>query len=85
MRSMAAKEAKNHFGELLDTARREPVTIEKNGRPVAVILSIEDFKRFEEIEDAAWGARAEEAEKAGDWLGPDESEKLLRELLNAKA
>ncbi len=85
MRSMAAKEAKNHFGELLDTARREPVTIEKNGRPVAVVLSIEDFKRFEEIEDAIWGARAEEAEKAGAWLGPDESGKLLQELLNAKA
>lgn len=85
MRSMAAKEAKNHFGELLDTARREPVTIERNGRPVAVVLSVEDFKRFEEIEDAVWGARAEAVEKEGDWLGPEKSEKLLQKLLNAKA
>lgn len=83
MRSMAAKEAKNHFGALLDTARREPVTIEKNGRPVAVILSIEDFKRFEEIEDAIWGERALEAEKGG-YVGVEEGEKLLKEILGAK-
>ncbi|MBI5121706.1 MAG: type II toxin-antitoxin system Phd/YefM family antitoxin [Rhodospirillales bacterium] len=83
MRSMAAKEAKNHFGELLDTARREPVTIERNGRPVAVVLSIEDFKRFEEIEDAVWGERALEADKDG-YAGIEEGEKLLKEFLGAK-
>ena len=39
MKSMSAKEAKNGFGLLLDTARAGPVTIEKHGRPVAVVLS----------------------------------------------
>ena len=47
MRNMAANEAKARFGELLDTARREPVTIEKHGRPVAVVLSKEDFDDLE--------------------------------------
>ncbi len=46
MRSMAAKEAKNHFGELLDTAQREPVMIEKHGRPVAVVMSIHDYNEL---------------------------------------
>ena len=35
MRTMSAKDAKNHFGELLLEAQKAPVTIEKNGRPVA--------------------------------------------------
>ena len=39
MKSMSAKEAKNGFGLLLDTARAGPVTIEKHGRPVVVVLS----------------------------------------------
>ena len=42
MKVFGAREAKDEFGRLLDTARREPVTIEKKGRPVAVVLSIED-------------------------------------------
>ena len=49
MRTMAALEAKNRFGELLDAAQREPVTIEKHGRPVAVVLSAEDYKDLETL------------------------------------
>ena len=47
MKSMSAKEAKNSFGLLLDTARAEPVTIQKHGRPVAVVLSVEEYERLE--------------------------------------
>ena len=46
MKSMSAKEAKNGFGLLLDTARAGPVTIEKHGRPVAVVLSTEEYGRL---------------------------------------
>jgi prevent-host-death family protein len=46
MKSMSAKDAKNAFGLLLDTARAEPVAIEKHGRPVVVVLSIEEYERF---------------------------------------
>ncbi|MCK5749213.1 MAG: type II toxin-antitoxin system Phd/YefM family antitoxin [Oricola sp.] len=46
MKSMSAKEAKNGFGLLLDTARAEPVTIEKHGRPVVVVLSTEEYDRL---------------------------------------
>ena len=49
MKNISANEAKSHFGQLLDTARREPVTIEKHGRPVAVILSTEDYNELEQI------------------------------------
>jgi prevent-host-death family protein len=43
---MSAKNAKNAFGLLLDTARAEPVTIEKHGRRVVVVLSVEEYQRL---------------------------------------
>lgn len=49
MTTMSANSAKARFGELLDTARREPVTIEKHGRAVAVVLSYEDYNEFTEL------------------------------------
>jgi prevent-host-death family protein len=42
MKSMSARDAKNHFGEFLDASQREPVVITKNGRPVGIMISIED-------------------------------------------
>jgi len=44
MKAIAAKEAKNNFGEMMDTVQREPITIEKHGRPVAVIMSAREYK-----------------------------------------
>ena len=46
MKAIAAKEAKNNFGEMMDTVQREPVTIEKHGRPVAVIMSTREYKKL---------------------------------------
>jgi len=46
MKKITAKDAKNGFGKLIDTARAEPVTIEKHGRPVVVVLSIEEYERL---------------------------------------
>lgn len=42
MKIMTARDAKNRFGEFLDAARREPVVVTKNDRPVAMMISIED-------------------------------------------
>lgn len=42
MKTMTARDAKNRFGEFLDTARREPVVVTKNDRPVGIMISVED-------------------------------------------
>lgn len=47
MTTFAARQAKNSFGLLMETAQREPVTIEKNGRPSAVVLS---KHRYDELQ-----------------------------------
>ena len=53
MDTFAASEAKNQFGRLLDTAQREPVTITRKRRPVAVLLSKHDYDQIQrELQDA---------------------------------
>ena len=47
MKEMSSTDAKTHFGALLDMAQREPVTIHKKGRAVAVMLSMQDFEEHE--------------------------------------
>ena len=47
MKDMSSTEAKTHFGALLDLAQREPVTIHKKGRAVAVMMSMQDFEAHE--------------------------------------
>jgi prevent-host-death family protein len=47
MKEISSTDAKTHFGALLDMAQREPVTIHKKGRAVAVMLSMQDFEEHE--------------------------------------
>ena len=84
MKTISAPDARSGFERLLDAARHEPVTIERDGRPVAVMLSVEEYERLEALEDAWWAARAAAAEAAGDWLGGEDSEKFLSAILNAE-
>jgi prevent-host-death family protein len=44
MTKVSASDAKTRFGALLDPAQLEPVIIEKQGRPVAVMLSFQADK-----------------------------------------
>ena len=46
MKAVSAREAKYNFGKLIDTARAEPVVIEKHGRPVVVVVAVEEFERL---------------------------------------
>ncbi len=43
---MSAREAKNAFGLMIDTARSEPVLIEKHGRGVVVVVAVEEYERL---------------------------------------
>jgi len=76
----SATEVKNRFGEFMEKARHEPITVEKTGRKYVVMLSHEEFERLQAIEDRPWALAAEEAEKSG-YLGPEESLKLLMQAV----
>ncbi|AOY79603.1 type II toxin-antitoxin system prevent-host-death family antitoxin [Moorena producens JHB] len=82
MKTLGASEAKNRFGELLDLARREPIQITKKGRNVAVVISIEEFERFLELEEELIAIKAKQAQQEG-FIGLSESEQLLEDIMNA--
>jgi prevent-host-death family protein len=65
MKSFSAKEAKYNFGRMIDLARAEPVIIERHGRPVVVVLSVEEWeklhRRRSKQERSNGGSRNEQA------------------------
>ncbi|MGF1756425.1 type II toxin-antitoxin system Phd/YefM family antitoxin [Photobacterium sagamiensis] len=49
MQSLTANTAKTKFGDLLMKVQREPVQICKNGSPVAVVMSCEEYAQLEAL------------------------------------
>jgi prevent-host-death family protein len=46
LKRVAATEAKNRLGAILDDAQREPVVIRRQDRDIAVVLSMADYERL---------------------------------------
>ena len=44
MLTMTSLAAQNQFGALIDASQRQPVAVTRRGRPVAVVLSYEDYQ-----------------------------------------
>ena len=63
MEVLTANQAKTHFGETLLKAQKEPVCINKNGKPVAMMVSMEDYRELDEIKLELIKARAVIADK----------------------
>ena len=51
MQHLSARDAKNGFGRLIDLARAAPVSIDKYGRPVVVVISVEEYERLKAHND----------------------------------
>ena len=47
MEILNASDAKREFGEVLIKAQRGPVGINKNGKPIAVVVSAAEYAQFE--------------------------------------
>ena len=83
MRYVSATEAKQRLGALLDVAQREPITIRRQNRDVAVLLSpqeydrlravnIDEFERFCDRVAERAAARGLTEEKLTDLLADDQ-------------
>lgn len=53
MQHMAARDAKNSFGRLIDTAQAEPVAIDKYGLTVVVVIAGEEYNRLTALQGHA--------------------------------
>jgi len=49
MDALSANEAKTHFGDMLLKAQRAPIQINKNGKPVAAVISVYEYERIEAL------------------------------------
>ncbi len=50
MLTLCVKEAKHGFARLIDPARAEPVAVAKHGRPVVVVMAVEEYERLKVFE-----------------------------------
>ena len=82
-KSITATEAKNRFSDLVDLARTEPVTITRNDKAVAIVLSPAEYSRLLLSDDAYWGEQAEKAKHDNDFLSTKNSQDFLNAILNA--
>ena len=51
MKEIAARDAENRFGYLLDVAQSAPVRVTRKGRAVGVMMSVQHYER---LRGAAW-------------------------------
>ncbi|MDI9818068.1 MULTISPECIES: type II toxin-antitoxin system Phd/YefM family antitoxin [unclassified Legionella] len=84
MESLSANEAKTHFGDLLLKVQREPVQINRNGKAVAVVLSVDDYLNLESLKMQYLKTRVDQAKEdvaAGRII---EGDVFFNDLLNGK-
>ena len=51
MKAMSAKDTKYGFGCQIEMVHQEPVVVEKHGRPIVVVLAVEDYQPLIEASD----------------------------------
>ena len=61
MDALTANEAKTQFGDMLLKAQRAPVQINRNGKPVAVVISMDEYESIESLKLKLLQARAAQA------------------------
>lgn len=79
MLTIPATEIKQRLGQYLENALVEPVLVEKSGRPSVVIISVSEYERLRELEDAWWAEKAKKAAKKG-FLTPKQSAAWARRM-----
>lgn len=84
LRKVNATEMKQRLGQYLDYALLGPVIVEKSGRPLVVLLSVEEYERLCAFEDIFWAQKAKEAEKSG-WASVEEVSALIERVNREEA
>ncbi len=46
METYTSSDAKREFGEVLTKSQREPISVTRNGKPIAVVLSSVDYEKM---------------------------------------
>jgi prevent-host-death family protein len=69
VKTISARDARANFSEILGSVyvTKDPVVIERNGKPVVVMINPDDFARFQVyVREQAWSAIARIRERNAD-------------------
>ena len=84
MQILTSRDAQTNFGMLIDSAQKEPIKITRRNRPIAVVISNEEYDRLQHMEDVLWAEKAAKAMNSG--IASDNDVKILfREIMNANS
>ncbi|MEV2277491.1 prevent-host-death family protein [Nocardiopsis sp. CNR-923] len=94
MMTLPLAEARNNLSKIIDDIERthDSVTITRNGKPSAVVISVDDYESMRETfalleddEDRARLARAKEEYATGDVVTGDEMAAIMRERVRRES
>lgn len=80
MKIIKASDAKQKFGRLIDMAQRGPITVTSHDRPVAVVVSIEDYDHDQDRKWKMLMARLEKANRDINEGKTKSTEELLKKI-----
>ncbi len=80
MKIFSAGEAKQNFGELMDTVQREPVSIEKHGRAVAVVISEAEYEEIKLLKIRSMVEESRDQIARGDFIEISDIDEFFMEL-----
>ena len=63
MKTLTTKETKYGFSRLIDLARAEPAVVAKHGRPVVVVMAVEELERLKALDAPATATAAKRMAK----------------------
>lgn len=82
MQTLTANEAKTQFGNLLLMAQREPVQINRNGKPVAVVISAQEYAEIDALKRQLLQAKLERAKQDIDHDRLTDGDDYFRQLMD---
>ncbi|ELQ6217293.1 type II toxin-antitoxin system Phd/YefM family antitoxin [Cronobacter dublinensis] len=82
MQTLTANEAKTQFGNLLLMAQREPVQINRNGKPVAVVISAQEYAEIDALKRQLLQAKLERAKQDIDYGRLTDGDDYFRQLMD---
>lgn len=82
MLNLTANQAKTRFGELMNKAQHEAVTITKNGRPAFVCLPAEEYAAFEQLKLESLRAKLARAIAQAEQGQLHDGEQVFDDLMN---
>ena len=80
--AVSTEDAESSFDRLLDKAQENPTAITRQGKPVAVVLSVQEYECLRRLDDFYWEARAKEGKAKSDGLNVEEAEEFFHKLLD---